>query len=287
MSSNSDQPTHHFFLDVEKHIFQVTIFEKLYHTYIKVGGNLFADCVEISIPKNGEFGKLLQVSSEPECGYPHFLGRGESVPMISVALLTATNIYKTTHFRFDDMSQIECSDVIETTNLPRKRKIPLSLAHMSIAMYGKTWYERHFGATMENTSAYERYRTAVKNLEKPIDISFDIFISQYSIHEEQIEGLRSLFEKADSWFDFFRSVPKTRHCELLYNWLPSCIQTLLDDTYIPMRWVIDTTKLPDIKFTSINQNAYANTYKRPAKTRKHRRSNIRVSNTFYTQQNIL
>lgn len=222
-----------------KYIFHAKVKQEPYMYYIKIGTRNFGECIEISI--SDKKAKLIQVKSEPECGYPQFLEKGSgTTDMIKASLDFCFFTFGASVFEFDDASNMDCNPVYpENSKPPRKLNKPFSLAHHSIALYGMTWYERHFGATMINSENYKRYRKSIENLYKPITTTYEDFIKENLLNEEQIIGLKEYYEKASSLNDFFKSVPKKDNCRLFFNWLPTCIESILNDTFYSGRWCID------------------------------------------------
>jgi hypothetical protein len=252
-----------YFITTKKHSFEISIKEYKTYDYIHVGSSKFKFCIEISISKKGSIpyrGKLIQVKAEPECGYPTFLDKGDSISMLLATFQICKQFYPTVSiYEFEDDSHIECGIQSFTSLPPRKPIQPLSLAHLSIAVYGKTWYERHFNAKLLNSEKYKQYRNLVQALDFPIGNTvsdFAEFSSRNFLTEFQQVNLEPYFDTEKTWFEFFNSIPKKQHCELFYNWLPSCISKLLEDSYTNMGWYIDITTIPSIKISFTNNPVY-------------------------------
>lgn len=272
-----------YYITTKKHQFDLTIKKNKYTDYIHIGNKQFKFCIEIGIRKvNGVpvSGKLIQVKAEPECGFPTFLNRGDSVSMILVTFQVCKQLYPTIpSYEFDDESHIDCGVQPDTSMPPRKAIKPMSLAYLSIALYGKTWYERHFNAKMINTQKYALYRQSIEQLDFPISSKFSNFtefIQTYYLSPYLQQILSKYFDIDKTWNEFFSSIPKQLHCDIFYNWLPSCVSTILGGTYNDRDWYIDVTSLRSLNITLTNNPVYKGG--KQSKTRKRRHTKVYFSN---------
>lgn len=245
-----------YFLRVKKRIFRALVEKRSYGFFITIGGKAFTKCMELSVSVSSSnssltppIGILMQVKSEPECGYDSFLENGETPDMIKAGLqLCASIVPGLKLFRLNDDSNIECGKS-RSSSPPRALGKPFALPQLSIAIYGKTWYERHFGAVLENERKYSAYRNAVEVLSTPIGIPFEQFAMQNVLTDEQADILKEPFNTATTWHDFFKAVPRNMFCNAFYNWLPFFINRILDDEFNNNGWVIniDTMQKVDMQ----------------------------------------
>ncbi len=273
-----------YYITTIKHQFELTIKKNKYTDYIHVGNKRFNFCIELGIRKEDGIpvnGKLIQVKAEPECGFPTFLNRGDSISMILVTFQLCKELYPTvTSYEFDDESHIDCGVQIDPSMPPRKTIKPISLAYLSIAIYGKTWYERHFNARMINSAKYEHYRKSIEQLHFPISAKFSNFtefIQTYYLSQYVQETLSPYFDIDKTWNEFFSSIPKHLHCDVFYNWLPTCISRLIDYSYFDRGWMIDITTLRQLNINITNNPVYKGG--KQSKTRKRKHSKLYFSNT--------
>ena len=148
----------------DKHTFRATISKNFSGYFIKIGGT-YNCCLEIQYKPNDNTAKIIQIKSERECGLMRFLEEGDTVPMIKASLQSIASIFPIKQFDFDDGSNIECAPInLNETKPPRKTIKPLSLLHLSIALSGKTWYEKYFNAKINpiNKDTYEKSKRYTK-----------------------------------------------------------------------------------------------------------------------------
>jgi hypothetical protein len=224
---------------------------KIFSKTFKLGGD-YEDCINISyIYKNGNpvEAKIPHLLYEPECAVGTYLGKGESERMIKTLLrYTSNKIPIITKFYFDDMSHIDCLEKNMTTMPPRKNKKPLKLSLLSIAYNSKTWYEKHFNATMEDNEKYLKYRKAVDFLEQEtVKEPFERFIEIARPPKEQIEYLKELYTPAKTYRDFFNNIPFKDRCLILLPWLEHFMMHYLRNIYSDNNWVIDVTTMDNMK----------------------------------------
>jgi hypothetical protein len=267
-----------YFFKVKKRIFRAFVEKRPYGFFITIGGKTFTKCMELSISvslmnnQNGSLdaasehnvrgfnssfpptGILMQVKSEPECGYNSFLENGETPDMIKAGLQLCADIVPGLKlFRLNDDSNIECGES-KGSSPPRSLGKPFSLPQYSIAIYGKTWYERHFGAKLENERKYIAYRNSVEILSKhiPDTMTFEEFSRQNVLSQEQVEILQGPFEKARTWYDFFKAVPRKQSCIAFYNWLPFFINNILDGEFNNNGWIINIDSMEKVDMTIVS-----------------------------------
>lgn len=264
------EPETHYFKN-NKHTFNAVVKKQFYGYTIKIGGDKYGDCINISISIENDIvtkAKIAHIESEPECGVGSILDDGDTANFIKAALQFCKHIFPSLErIEFDDMSNIDCG-TSKNVKPPRHPELPFSLAHFSLAKYGKTWYEDKFGAKMINEEAYKQYRNAATILESPIGIDFHTFILKATPTDEQVTLLEKFFDSTLTWNAFFRKIPKQLQCFSLYGWLPSFINSLLNNTYRHNGWYID---IEPTKF-----EISGGSMKR--KTRRNRRDQIRFRN---------
>lgn len=251
--------------------------------FVKIGGKEYGDCINIDISKGDKhfIGKITHIQSERECTYDSILEDGDTVPFVKASLQFCCELFKNlNYFEFDDMSNIECG-ITKSGIPPRKLAKSLSLSYFSIALYGKTLYERQFGAKMENTINYNNYRNEVENLYKPIDLPYDSFKQQNKLSTEHDIILSKYYnysiEKSDTWIEFFNKIPKEERCAGFFNWLPFFIEKKIKKTFNPFGWYIDMNTMPNktkLKIINIKKGGQWN------KTIKQKKNIIRFKNSI-------
>ena len=273
----------------DKHIFEATINNSIFGDTIKIGGKSFNDCINISI--NNDFptkAKIPHLQSEPECSFDNILDNKDTVDFIKASLQYVSKKYpdiKT--FEFDDMSNIECG-IKKMNVLPKTRKTdkPFSLAHLYLATYGETWYENRFGAKIINKDARNKYEESIKKLHEKIDIEYNKFKWLYKINNIQDKILSNYYSKDKTWIEFFTSIPKNEKCNALYNWLPSCINEILDNRFIQNGWYIYINTMLKTTMEIVEKPNNMKGGKRTMKGGKQtRKSRIKITNKQYYHGN--
>lgn len=208
------------------HTFRAQVVEEPYHYSVKIGGKEFVGCVELFVYKPespfGTASRLAQIYSEPECWY-NLEKKGNIVDLIKGSLQLCQMLFGVNVFYFNDTSNIECGIGFDTKTPPRKIDKPFSLAHLSIALRGKTWYETHFNAFIKDTDKRELYNESLKNLNHAQKHDFETFAAINFLTRSQYDYLKPIYETSTSWREFFNRIPKQKQCEALYNWLSDYI----------------------------------------------------------------
>jgi hypothetical protein len=251
---------------------------------VKIGGSSYLDCINISITlQNGVVtkAKIGHIQSEPECGFGTLLENGKTVDFIKGALQFCKLKFPSLRYvELDDMSNIDCG-ISKDKEPPRHPEKPFSLPHFSIARTGKTWYENRFGAKLKDSRLYTKYRSAIQTLHEPARLSFEAFCADAQFTNEQAVILKAYYSPERTWMDFFNAIPKVEQCKALFNWLPSFIAGLVQNTFIPYGWVIDIENMELVDFELINEPIHLG----GGSSRKTRRSRgargLRFSNQWW------
>lgn len=225
------------------------------HTF-KIGGeNEY--CVDATVfygPDNQPFcGKIPYIEHNDGCAIGSTLDRGSgTILMFKTLLKHIHNKYPSvTLFSFDDKSHIECTSEQEQQISSRYQKKkgtkvkPLNLYHLSIAYNGCTWYEKYFGARLENAEQYRQYQERLQALTRPEDkVDFITFVQMALVPVDQLEYLEKRYQTSPTYRDFFHSIPKEDRCMILYPWLSTFMNTFLGNTFTNTNWIIDVTAMP-------------------------------------------
>jgi hypothetical protein len=272
---NKDENNKIVFFKNDKHTFKAEIKKQFFGYTVKIGGDKYNDCINISISLSDNIvtdAKIAHIQSEPECGFGSILDNGDTVNFIKSSLQFCKYYFPSLKILiFDDMSNIDCG-TSKNLKPPRHPEKPFSLAYLSIAKYGKTWYEDKFGAKMIDQSDYSKYREATNILKQPISMDFYDFVKKAQCTDEQSTILKKYYDPAISWNEFFNRIPKNLQCFSLYGWLGPFIHNLLKNTYDVMNWYIDIDLMVSTKFEMIGG------MKR--KTRRNRKNALKFRNQY-------
>jgi hypothetical protein len=244
--------------------FKVTITEKkhpynsskLLHTTLNVGGH-YDKCVNITIlPPEARDSKELKLSwaeiHKKQCTVDSQVIRGTAtVEMVNLAFTIARGIAPYAEYvTLDDMSYFYC-------NTPKgEEKVTLPPFH--IALYGKTWYEDKFKATMVNKADYAKYKECIKAINddrlKPEIFNFG--------NDTVEEILLPLYKESKNWGEFFKLIAKHHprdKCVLMYSWTERVIEMIFKELggsklYSGEKWVIDLNNIPKIHYYEIDKS---------------------------------
>jgi len=255
-----------------KYEFKITENKLLYgadriisHTY-RIGGN-YDNCISVSYTYNNNkpiSAKIPHALYEPECSIaPPPLEKGAgTVLMLKTLLKYVYSRNPTVHiFSFDDMSHIDCIEKDTTKSIPRPPTKPLNLAYLSIAYNSKTWYELYFNAKMSDKVKYKKYEDRLNFLINPKEkVDFLRFLEIAKPPQEQHKYLEAIYKKSTTYRELFEAIPKTKRCDVLFDWLTSFMEYYLKDVYSPYNWEININEMKNIIGGS-RRNLYSSTYK--------------------------
>ena len=239
-----------------KYTFQITdntlsLRDQIYSRNFKIGGKS-SDCVNVSIsykdniPVSASIPHLLY---EPDCAIDTPLDRGHvSIIMIKTLLRHIhEQIPEIKRVNFEDKSNIECATDIEIQKKgSRFRKVgtnvyPIPLYYFSIAFNGETWYEKHFRARQNHH--HEKYKEKIHALlylpETKTEMSFHRFLEIAKPPIEIAEELHSHYERASTFDQFFKHIPKIDRCRLVREWIYTFMEHFLKGVFSNTDWVID------------------------------------------------
>jgi hypothetical protein len=228
----------------------------VYNRNFQIGAK-YTDCVNVSITYDirgkAISAKIPTLVYNEECSSGVPLDRGEgTILMIKTILRYIKNkIPEINEFVFEDKSNIECA-TDEEKYQKRKRKpgtyaYPFVLYYFSIAFNCVTWYEKHFNAYQKDLKQHSEYRIRVKELlkDEKIKPSFNEFLLIAQPPMKYLEELKSLYEKSNTYGDFFNSIPKDDRCRLVREWLPTFMEHYLKGVFKNKDWVIDVRKMDE------------------------------------------
>lgn len=230
--------------------------EQIYSRNIKIGGN-HPDCVNISIRYNNGIPvtaniPILEYDTECVLNPPMDKGEGTTVMIKTILKYLQMEIPTIHHVSFDDASAIDCAteeEIIQAeTKIRKKNKTfvrPIPLYYFSIAFNGMTWYEKHFDAVLSTN--HTKYRAAVEKMlyDPSSKLSYIQFLQLIQPSEKIAKELESYYMTAITYTDFFQSLPKSRRCHLVRDWISSFMDYYLKGVFSNKDWKILFTKKED------------------------------------------
>jgi hypothetical protein len=247
-------------VNIGKYKFQIidntlSLREEIYCRNFKIGDNSNnSDCVNVSIKYNQNkpvSASIPYIVYDPDCSIDSPLDRGQgSIIMIKILLRHIHKQMPTiTEINFEDKSNIECATESEIQKKGSRFKkkgtnvYPIPLYYFSIAFNGETWYEKHFNARQKDTNKHMKYKIKIQDLlylsEIKTNTSFLQFLEIAQPPIEIISELEYYYNKADTFGNFFQSIPKPHRCRLVRDWITVFMTYHLKDVFENTNWVID------------------------------------------------
>ncbi len=170
---------------------------KVSSTNIHVGGK--NTCVTIAIKQSPSRAELSWLSTEEGgCALDHKVIHGiDTLRMVDLAFTLLR-----THFpHITDITLLDDSGIYLTDADTSERRMKLHLKEAYFLLYGKTWYEDKFGATMIPPSAYNEYRqradAGFNDPSKKPD-AFDFGTAN--------DELQPLYQSSSTWGEFINKI---------------------------------------------------------------------------------
>jgi hypothetical protein len=132
-------------------------------------------------------------------------------------------------------------------------KFPIRLCYFSIAFNGMTWYERHFDARIQDPTKHQQYRESVNKLlyrtESKSSITHTQFLQMIIPPMEErcfygqqptmelVDEIMPFYDRAETWDDFFQSIPHQDRCRLIGKWIQHFMVRFLGHI-ADMDWII-------------------------------------------------
>ena len=235
-------------LEKDDYIFYLTCVKGNGSDTLSIGGRK-GECVNISV--NTPESLLVQrgyhkldtatipiLAWDSKCAINKNLERGSgTISMIRIILSESIKRYPyVKYYSFKDNSLIPCDNGQQ-----------ISLLHLTIIKYNKSWYEQHFNAYIQEESYRKKYKDGIKILNDPLlKMSYEEFknkIKSFS-KEPELELLKSYYEKTDTYFLFFKLLfdieGRNRQCNLIVGWLDMFLLFIFQFDPLSVPWVIDS-----------------------------------------------
>ncbi len=232
---------------------------KMYHN-IRIGGKkegcivIEVDEKDYGLSENYKIAHITSIEYNKNCNKDGNLQSGEgTIEMILFSLNVTQHLCPwVTVFSLRDASARMCQE-----NGPE-----INLSDMSIALYGKTWYERHFNAKIKNNDTYELYKRFLKKLKSKTFKNaspYEKFSRAFNIKFS--ENIVLIYNNSETFKTFFKNLNETLSkediCLLLQPWISKFIRDLILERnfLIENEWIIKNNKI-DIELDSIEEGQY-------------------------------
>lgn len=213
--------------------------------------------------------KILQDSS---CSIDSPMDNGEGTRLMIHTLLYFIRYFYPTliEIGLDDTSTIPCK-------MFNGKEKDVSLSSFSIAFNGVTWYEKYFKARLKNAMLFEAYRQRVTwLLTMPIP-SFHEFNNIAKLPDAIKNELKTYFDNASTYGDFFLSIERNERCRLVGSWIETFMKYYLADYFLNYGWIIPLDFLFEKKGGSLKSRR-----QRKCKGKKRNvRKTVKINDTYY------
>ena len=153
------------------------------------------------------------------------------------------------YIQLSDKSYIPCR---------REWNETLDLLTYSIALYGKTWYEKTYKAVFEPKDLFIQYRNTIKEymsseykIKSPFETVLKYLVTYPNEYAKNLiysdmDKYKNMYTSSDTFPVFFRSlvnnVPKKDKCKLFKSWLEAFIYDRIPN--IPRKWIFRVNNKP-------------------------------------------
>jgi len=228
---------------------------------------MYPELKQIMPNANFKLANLITTHYNEKCSTDEKLERGDGTKhMINTAMYFVSKMCPHVEgFEIDDASTRECDN-----------KTTIVLSYFSITQYGLTWYERNFGAYIEDTttdkkqreinktklSRMEEYRVKVETLMTQPLPNWDIFDVLYmkNINKDIRNEIELLFNKSTTFGQLFKNINKlgaSKACIYLQPWLDVImLSTGLRKDILFTAWVIPTKNIKRVPLINYKKDFF-------------------------------
>jgi hypothetical protein len=154
-----------------------------------------------------------------------------------------------THIHFTDNSSFNC-------NVSDGQTLGVSIALYELAFHQATWYERHFGAELENPAFRALYIKDGFYRQKPRTFDFN----NSTLNAE----LGPIYERTSTWKEFFDEIYEMNEkCKIILPWYKHALQIIMGNiSFEGQPWIIDlhNPKVQNISYRAVVEGGKRSRY---------------------------
>lgn len=242
---------------IRKKVMIITTYETAGTITIYIGSRDIY-CIDVQLLKNKDLstvttGYLTKARWDSVCSIDEPFSKGsDTILMIKLLINYINDKYPDVkELKFNDMSTKTCDDGNS-----------VSLAAMKLLTDGKTWYESHFDIKLNDISdtLYKQLKTDITNKKK--EISFDNFSMYSNINFLNIPDseLRELYNKSNTWQEFFSEIRNiigvSKLCIWLSknNWFDIFLNIFLKINISTIQFLLNIKQYNEITYKLMNMN---------------------------------
>lgn len=118
-----------------------------------------------------------------------------------------------------------------------------------LALYGKTWYEKHFKARIKDEDIRRKYNADIAKLNSTKALAYEDFDFLYQLNDERA---RKAYDNSRTYTEFFANLSnlmeKQEFCMFLSPWLEDFIRKhVFSMDYLAQTWVISVDEIHPVK----------------------------------------
>lgn len=255
----------------------------LYDMYINLGSyttnnNEKKTCVDIYVmyPEakkelpfiNYKLAKLITTHYDEKCAVNEKLKRGEGTQhMINTAMYLSLKMCPFIEgFEINDtFAELQNLDPAKSWGDASTRQCnntTITLSYFSITLYGKTWYEKNFGAYIGDSSKRNKYLHTIQTLLNLKLSDWDIFNSMFlrDTSREVKDILLKEYNKSRTYGDLFKNINKlgiSNACIYLQSWIDNLMLTTDLRNYILFtQWIIPATSVKNMNLRNYKKDFF-------------------------------
>lgn len=140
---------------------------------------------------------ILWIGYNPKCSVTADFPSGRATRHM---VCTAMNLV------INSFAHIDGFSLTDASNVPCGKDIDVSLANLSVATNGQTYYEKYFSAYLEKPTTNNEYKLLASKIFDPKEkMSFHKFVKfmDHDIPEETVSIIRPIYEKSTTMMHFF------------------------------------------------------------------------------------
>ena len=197
-------------------------------------------CVDINLyfKDNIIKAEVSQLKYDKECSIQKTLEKGIGTQNMFLTMLALiSKMYPDIEsFQFKDFSEKTCDNGAN-----------IHLGYFSLITSGKTWYEKNFGAILQNPIIRKIYYEDKNKFNKKDIIGIDISEILSNINKPLKEIILNEYNNSISYRDFFNNLNikfgRNMLCEYLQPWIQKFMIQLNFEQYFHMDWIIPIEEL--------------------------------------------
>jgi hypothetical protein len=197
-------------------------------------------CVDINLyfKDNIIKAEVSQLKYDKECSIQKTLEKGIGTQNMFLTMLALiSKMYPDIEsFQFKDFSEKTCDNGAN-----------IHLGYFSLITSGKTWYEKNFGAILQNPIIRKIYYEDKNKFNKKDIIGVDISEILSNINKPLKEIILNEYNNSISYRDFFNNLNikfgRNMSCEYLQPWIQKFMIQLNFEQYFHMDWIIPIEEL--------------------------------------------